>query len=185
MAKIVNNLKEEVEKVAKETGKAYASEVYVCKSCGNPHVEEEAWVTVNTRKFIELCENETDYYWCSICGSVQITTYGNFMFTKDKPQLTNIITGILAANITGEEMEVILELVGQKEQMSKQLLGNLQIEHRMTMIKDEVNELRRLILTTKNDSVDTCFSNIEIAADLSSDECYDWIPYSTYSKQDE
>ena len=67
---------------------------------------------------------------------------------------------------------------------------NQQLEHRLKMIQDDLNEIRKFIynkgLVDKfhepsqvSDEAWTLLNNIEIACDLTSDECLTWQEFNT------
>ena len=67
---------------------------------------------------------------------------------------------------------------------------NQQLEHRLKMIQDDLNEIRKFIYnkglvdkfhepTQVSDEAWTLLNNIEIACDLSSDECLTWQEFNT------
>ncbi len=106
------------------------------------------------------------------------------------------VIGILkGTEVSGEDMQHIIERVGMSEQMLKQLcnsvglsdlstvyVGKDSFKRRFDLIRDEVNEL---LSTIKNKHQDTWekeihshMSNIEIACDLNDDESLDWVYYS-------
>jgi len=67
---------------------------------------------------------------------------------------------------------------------------NQQLEHRLKMIQDDLNEIRKFIYnkglvdkfhepTQVSDEAWTLLNNIEIACDLTSDECLTWQEFNT------
>jgi hypothetical protein len=67
---------------------------------------------------------------------------------------------------------------------------NQQLEHRLKMIQDDLTEIRKFIYnkglvdkfhepTQVSDEAWTLLNNIEIACDLTSDECLTWQEFNT------
>ncbi len=109
--------------------------------------------------------------------------------TTVKSEVISAIERLSKIEIDGETMEFILQHLGMEEQMLSQLGGKLQAEnenlkHRLAIISEEENSLRRFIKdnatelfnvpTSLNDGAITYLNNIEIACDLASDESSNW-----------
>lgn len=107
------------------------------------------------------------------------------------------VIGILKdIEVSGEDMQHIIECVGMSEQMLKQLcnsvglsdlstvyVGKDSFRRRFDLIMDEVNHLLSTIKKTHQDEwkskIESHMSNIEIACDLNDDESLDWRFYDS------
>jgi len=106
---------------------------------------------------------------------------------KEKSTVLEIIQLIQKVPLTGEQLEYILTETGNREQMVKQLADSayeeIKLNHRLAMIVDDARDLRKnlagVTLTTDvQDCINNNLLNIEIAADLDTNECFTWKLYS-------
>lgn len=167
-----------------------ADEIYCCHKCGNVDIEEKHWVKVNSKQLAGKADETNDVH-CEICDettkAVTRTEYMKlskepFPIVKDsdeKERILKVIKELEHVELTGEQMEYIIEQSGMLEQITKQLLNKSSIQHRMNMINDDVNNIRKVLsnYTINNEELDNSLSFINIAADLNNDECLGWKLY--------
>lgn len=100
---------------------------------------------------------------------------------KDTPDYYDIMMKALN-KLSYEELTTFVPLSHQQQ------LREAQLRHRISVIRDDLNELSRYINTLGlhkefNREIEgvsgwSYIGNIDVACELSSDECYDWKTYS-------
>jgi hypothetical protein len=101
---------------------------------------------------------------------------------KDTPEYWEIITKAFN-KLSYEELRTYVPLSHQQQ------VREAQLRHRIKVIRDDLNELTNYLnmlglhkeLNREIDGISgwSYIGNIDAACDLSSDECYDWKPYSS------